>query len=296
VKPGGTQRRASSARVATARVGAAVGGGRRVAGKGGRATSKTRGAREDAGDAPITRAREGDVVRLVLGPAGGTPRLGPRAHASLREAAWEIDHDDSVRAVLVESAGRDFCAGDGAGAPGPGREPDGVAAIASLRVPTIALLHGAVLDEGLELALACDLRVCADDATLGLGQIARGALPSRGGTQRLPRLVGRARALRMLLLGERLSPSEALAAGLVERVVRRARLRAAGDDLAARIAARGPVAQRLAKEAASAALDLPLSEGLRLEGDLYVLLQTTGDRAEGIASFREGRRPSFSGK
>ena len=258
-------------------------GGRREAGRAGPA------------DVEIRRSREGDVVRLFLGPAGRSPRLGPRAHASLCEAAREIDHDDSVRAVVVESLGRDFCAGDGPGAPGPGREPDGVAAIAALRVPTLALLHGAVLDEGLELALACDLRVCASDAELGLGQVARGVLPHRGGTQRLPRLVGRARALRMLLLGDRTSAAQALAARLVEQVVPRRRLRAAGTALAFRIAERGPVAQRLAKEAAAAALDLPLAEGLRLEGDLYVLLQTTADRAEGIASFRERRRPSFSG-
>lgn len=259
----------------------------------GRATVRRRA---DAADVEIVRSRNLDVVRISLGPAGAVPRLGPRAHASLRAAATEIDHDDSVRAVLLDSLGRDFCVGDAPGAPGPGREPDGVAAIASLRVPTVALLHGAVLDEGLELALACDLRVCASDASLALGQVARGLLPSRGGTQRLPRLVGRARALRMLLLGEPVDAAQALGAGLVEEVVPRRRLRAVGDALAGRIAERGPLAQRLAKEASLAALDLPLAEGLRLEGDLYVLLQTTGDRAEGISSFRERRKPSFSGK
>lgn len=283
--PVATGRGASATRVRIRVAAAAPGAG---------ATGRAAGPR--AGDAEVERSREGDVVTVVLGPPGGTPRLGPRAHASLGEAAREIDHDDSVRAVILVSAGADFCAGDGPGAPGPGREPDGVAAISSLRVPTVALLHGAVLDEGLELALACDLRVCAEGAILGLGQLLHGAIPSRGGTQRLPRLVGRSRALRMLLLGERISARDALASGLVEQVVSRRRLRAAGEDLAARIAARGPVAQRFAKEAASAALDLPLAEGLRLEGDLYVLLQTTLDRAEGIASFRERRRPTFSGR
>jgi enoyl-CoA hydratase/carnithine racemase len=123
--------------------------------------------------------------------------------------------------------------------------------------------------------------------------VTRGELPSHGATQRLPRLVGKGRALAMLLLGEPLRARAALDAGLVQRIVPAAELWRTGARLAAQMAERGPIAQRLAKEALHAALDVPLAEGLRLEGDLYTLLQSTADRDEGIASFREKRRPVF---
>ncbi len=197
--------------------------------------------------------------------------------------------------MLLASRGRAFCRGDAPAAGEVAAGRDGVAAVASLRVPVVALVHGDALDAGFELALACDLMLCAPQARLGLTQIRRGDMPARGGTQRLPRWVGRARALRMILLGEMVGGREAAALGLAHQVVAYRRLRAAGLELARHLAARGPIAQRLAKEALRAAHDLPLAEGLRLEGDLYVLLQSTRDRDEGIASFREKRRPVFAG-
>jgi enoyl-CoA hydratase/carnithine racemase len=129
-----------------------------------------------------------------------------------------------------------------------------------------------------------------------LTQVARGRLPGRGGTQRLPRLVGTARAMRMMLLAEVVGARAALAVGLVHEMIPARRLRAAGRSLARALATRGPIALRLAKEAIRAAHDLPLAEGLRLEGDLYVLLQSTRDRDEGVRSFREKRMPKFSGR
>jgi enoyl-CoA hydratase/carnithine racemase len=157
-------------------------------------------------------------------------------------------------------------------------------------------LHGAVLDEGLELALACDLRIAAEGTRLGLTQLSRGELPSHGGTQRLPRMVGPAVAARMVLLGEVLTARRAQASGLVAEVVARNLLRRRGGLRARELAARGPAAQRLAKEALRSAGDLPLAEGLRLEGDLYVLLQSTKDRDEGLASFRAKRQPRYQGR
>jgi enoyl-CoA hydratase/carnithine racemase len=213
-------------------------------------------------------------------------------HAELAAAADEVDHDEAVRAVVLSARGRDFCCGGVASAAGV----DGIAAVASIRAPVIALVQGRVLDEGFELALACDLRIVSTDARLGLTQLADGRLPVHGGTQRLSRVVGYAHALHMILLGETVGARRAVGLGLAVRAVERARLAAEGRRLADAVAERGPIAQRLGKEALRAAGDLPLAEGLRLEGDLYVLLQSTRDRDEGIASFRERRRPRFRGR
>ena len=239
-------------------------------------------------------------IAYVLLPAyRGETRLTPDLHAAVAAAAAEIDLDESVRVVVVRSAGRAFCVGmPGRTDSGPLRRAgaDAVAAIASLRVPVLALLHGDAIDEGLELAMACDLRIAVPRARLGLTQVARGELPAHGGTQRLLRLVGSARALWMLLLGEPLSGADAERAGLLHAVVPPSRIEATGRRLSAALASRAPIAQRFAKEALRAAHDLPLAEGLRLEGDLYVLLQGTADRDEGIASFHEKRVPTFTGR
>jgi enoyl-CoA hydratase/carnithine racemase len=214
-----------------------------------------------------------------------------------------LQHDEDLRAVVVLLRGLVAASGRGASRGRNAAERcerasnvDGVAAIASLRVPVIAALRGAIADESLELALACDLRVAAADARLSLAQVRGGELPVHGGTQRLPRIVGRGPALRMLLLGEPFGARAAERLGLVSQVVEPSGVKEAALALARRLAERGPIAQRLAKEALAAAFDLPLAEGLRLEGDLYVLLQTTRDRDEGIASFRDERAPVFRGR
>jgi enoyl-CoA hydratase/carnithine racemase len=228
------------------------------------------------------------VATLEMRLEGGF--LGADVQASLADAVEEIRLSDETRVVVLRSRGRDFCVG------GDGDGPrDGIAALASVRVPVIASLHGKVLDEGLELALACDFRLAAAGTRLGLTQLSRGVLPSHGGTQRLPRLVGRGQATRMLLLSEVLSARQAVKDGLIHEVHDAARLSRKVAALGRSMAARSPVAQKLAKEALLAAGDLSLAEGLRLEGDLYVLSQSTEDRAEGLAAFREKRRPKFSG-
>lgn len=237
-------------------------------------------------------ARAHGVVTLTI--RAGDEGLSFALHAALAEAAAAIDLDDDTRVVVLRARGRAFCRG-GAATDAAG-VPDGVAAIAALRVPVLALLQGDATDEGFELALACDLRVAAPTARLGTTQLAAGRLPRHGGTQRLPRLVGKGRALAMLLTGERMTARAARDAGLVARVCPAGELWRSGARLAAEMASRAPIAQRLAKEALHAASDLPLAEGLRLEGDLYVLLQSTADRDEGIASFRERRRPVFRGR
>jgi enoyl-CoA hydratase/carnithine racemase len=162
--------------------------------------------------------------------------------------------------------------------------------------PIIAAVNGFALGGGLELALACDIRVAALGATLGLTEINLAIIPGGGGTQRLPRLVGRGKALEMILTGARIPADEALRIGLVERVVPTGEALKAATELARAIAAKAPVALRYAKEAVVKGLELPLADGLRLEGDLSTLLRTTEDRVEGAKAFLEKRAPRWTGR
>ena len=162
--------------------------------------------------------------------------------------------------------------------------------------PIIAAIRGFALGGGLELALACDIRIASDDAQLGLTEVNLAIIPGGGGTQRLPRLVGRGKALEMILTGARLPAAEALRIGLVERVVPAADVLANALELARALAAQAPVALRYAKEAVVKGLELPLADGLRLEGDLSTLLRTTEDRLEGARAFLEKRRPRWQGQ
>jgi enoyl-CoA hydratase len=161
--------------------------------------------------------------------------------------------------------------------------------------PSVAAIRGYAFGGGLELALACDIRIAGDDARLGLTEVDLAIIPGGGGTQRLPRLVGRGKALEMILTGARIDAREALRIGLVERVVPAAEVKAAGLELARTLAAKAPVALRYAKEAVVKGLELPLADGLRLENDLATLLRTTEDRIEGAKAFLEKRKPRFTG-
>ena len=162
--------------------------------------------------------------------------------------------------------------------------------------PIIGAIRGYALGGGLELALACDIRIASEDAQLGLTEVNLAIIPGGGGTQRLPRLVGRGRALEMILTGARIDAREAWRIGLVERVVPAADVLASARELARTLAEKAPVALRYAKEAVVKGLELPLADGLRLENDLATLLRTTEDRVEGAKAFLEKRKPRFTGK
>jgi enoyl-CoA hydratase/carnithine racemase len=239
----------------------------------------------------------GGVAWVTLARPATQNRLDEELMCGLTEACDAVEHDDAVRAVVLAGAGHHFCAGlpRGMGWP-PASWPDAIAAVAGVGKPVVACLEGTVGGWGVALALACDIRLAATTALLRLDEVPRGRLPGGGVTQRLPRVVGPSRALAMLLLGEPVATRTALAWGLVSQVVPPSRLRAAAAAVARDLAARGPLAQRLAKEAVVRALDLPLDEGMRLEHDLYVLLQTTADRREGVQSFLERRTPRYEGR
>ncbi|WP_456448152.1 enoyl-CoA hydratase/isomerase family protein [Oceanithermus sp.] len=166
--------------------------------------------------------------------------------------------------------------------------------IAALPVPTIAAINGYALGGGLELALACDLRVAAKQAKLGLPEVGLGLIPGFGGTQRLPRLVGVGRAFDLILTGRHVPAEEALALGLVNRVADDAV--AAARELAGQIMKNSPVALALAKEAVARGADVPLPEALEIEADLFGMTVTTHDMREGTAAFLEKRAPEFRGE
>jgi enoyl-CoA hydratase/carnithine racemase len=170
-----------------------------------------------------------------------------------------------------------------------------VAAVAALPMPVLAVLDGPVEGEALELALACDLRLASQGATFAMPQLQENRLPSCGGSQRLPRLVGLSAAW-ALFLGQRWDAERALALGLVSEVVPSAELDAEASRWAALLAERAPIAARMLKDTVRRGLDVPLEQGLLIEEDAYLLLQTTEDRKEGIRAFLQKRKPRFEGR
>jgi enoyl-CoA hydratase/carnithine racemase len=164
------------------------------------------------------------------------------------------------------------------------------------RTPVVAAIHGYCLGGGLELAMACDVRIAADDAQLGQPEIKLGLIPGGGGTQRLPRLIGHGRALLLNLTGDPISGAQAYEWGLVERVVARAELEGAALELARTLAQRSPHAMGVIKELASETRDLPIAEGLRREAQAFMRCLGSEDGAEGVVAFLEKRAPSFTGR
>ena len=168
--------------------------------------------------------------------------------------------------------------------------------IAKLDRPVIAAISGNAIGQGLELALACDIRIASETSCFGMSDIKSGLIPWDGGTQRLSRLVGRGKALEIILTGEVIDAQEALRIGLVHKVVSRKDLMEVAVKIAQEMVSKGPIALRYAKEAIYKGMDMTLEQGLRLEADLYLLIHTTKDRTEGIQAFREKRKPEFEGK
>jgi enoyl-CoA hydratase len=209
----------------------------------------------------------------------------------LIELAEEVEDDASALMLAIRGAGGCFCAGFDDDV-----DPTVVESIAVLSKPTLAIIDGVAADEGMELALATDLRAAARSARFTMGQLGRGQMPRFGGTQRLPRLIGAAHALRMLLTGAAVDGGEAMRLGLVNYAAPGgAALDRVAGEVTRAINSRGPIAARLAKEAVRKGYDLTLDQGIRLEEDLYALLQTTADRAEGVRAFLDKRKPLFRG-
>ncbi len=245
----------------------------------------------------LTWRKEGPcaVVR-VQGDASGAGWTA-RVANELEDLSAEINWDEDTRVVVLAYPGNAFQSGVADG--GPWGEPDPgsvVAPVAQIRQPVIAAVEGDAMGLGLELALACDIRLATEGAHFGLPQVAEGLIPSAGGTQRLPRLIGQSRALDMILTGKTVDSAEALRIGLVNRVVPATRLMEVATGLAQEMGARSPLSMSYVKEALYGGLDMTIDQGMRLELDLYLLLFSTQDRIEGITAFNEKRKPEFQGR
>jgi enoyl-CoA hydratase/carnithine racemase len=255
----------------------------------------------------------GEFVRIDTEGGVATIRIDrPPANAlarpvslELSEAAATVAGDEAVRAVVIWGGERIFAAGaDIRKMVGYG--PDEIASdvgaleqacrdLEAIPKVTIAAINGFALGGGLEVALSCDVRFIAEDARLGLPEIKLGIIPGSGGTQRLPRLVGLAKARHLILTGRQVDAAEALAIGLVDRLAAPDEVyRVAVDE--ARTFAAGPLLAYAAAKRAMAAADHPLEEGLRVEREAFVALFATRDQEEGMRAFLEKREPKFEGR
>jgi len=243
----------------------------------------------------VIYTKKDHVAYITLNRPEAGNRINLKLAQELEDICRQINQDDDVYVVTVTGAGEAFCSfGEGELGALPPCHP--AAVIASIDRPVIAAINGDALGQGLELALSCDIRLASDKASFGFPQVAQGLIPFDGGTQRLPRIVGRGKALELILTAETITAQEAVEIGLVNKVVGAANLAAEAEALARTIAGKGPIALRYIKEAVKKGLDLTLEQGLHLEADLYFLLHTTADRTEGITAFIKKRPPKFKGK
>jgi enoyl-CoA hydratase len=222
----------------------------------------------------------------------------------LVDALRRLDEDGDIGCVVVAGNERAFAAGAditelAEGTPislYAGRRIDQWDAIRSIRTPLVAAVSGYCLGGGCELAMACDLIVASESAQFGQPEINLGVIPGAGGTQRLTRAVGKAVAMDMILTGRMLSAAEAHAHGLVARVVAREAWLDEAKRVAREIAAKSPVAARLATEAVDKAFEAPLSVGLEFERRAFYLARASEDATEGLTAFTEKRKPEFRGR
>ncbi|MFC1932488.1 enoyl-CoA hydratase/isomerase family protein [Chloroflexota bacterium] len=252
------------------------------------------------------------IANITLNRPEADNTINQQLAQELEDICYKINQDDNIYVVVITGAGdRAFCGGselerliqaDNTAEVSSAKLKDlstkcnAAAAIASIDRPVIAAINGAALGQGLELALSCDIRLASHQARFGLPQVASGLIPMGGGTQRLPRLIGRGKALELILTAETMGTEEAREIGLVSQVVPRENLTSEVETLAQTIASKAPIALRYIKEAVNKGMDLTLEQGLRLEADLYFLLHTTADRTEGIKAFLEKRLPQFKGQ
>ena len=243
----------------------------------------------------VIYTKKDHIAHIALNRPEAGNSINLKLAQELGDICRQINQDEDIYVVVLTGAGdKAFC--KGSQPEKSGTIYSAATAIASIDRPVIAAINGDALGQGLELALSCDIRLASDKANFGFPQVAQGLIPFDGGTQRLPRIVGRGKALELILTAETITAQEAVEIGLVSKVVGGANLAAEAEALARTIAGKGPIALRYIKEAVNKGLDLTLEQGLHLEADLYFLLHTTADRTEGITAFIKKRPPKFKGK
>jgi len=247
------------------------------------------------------------IAHLVLNREKGKNSFSAKFLGSFCAAISQLHGDDSLRCLVIRSnVANVFCAGadlkERATMPEDKVEGfvaslrDAFTAVENLPCPTIAAIEGVALGGGLELAMACDLRVAGEKALLGLPETSLAIIPGAGGTQRLSRIVGVAKAKELTFLSKRLPARVAADIGLVTECVASGAAAERAQELAVSIASAGPIAQRAAKEAISRGANLPMAEALRVERECYGRVVNTHDRKEGLAAFVEKRPPHYLGK
>ena len=257
--------------------------------------------------AKVTHKREEDGVELIVLKNPPVNALSTAVLNELDEHVRAIENDRSCRSVILTGDGQYFSAGadlkelatlDIANAPEIVRRVHGLfGRIAGLPMPVVAAINGLALGGGLELALACDLRIAGESAKLGSPEVNYGLRPAYGGTQRLPRLIGPAKAKELIFTGSMISAAEALRIGLVNKTVPAGQELRAARDLAHTIAQRAPRAVQAAKKAITEGLASSLSEGLESEAKSFEReILVSQDLGEGIQAFIEHRPPKFKGE
>ena len=251
--------------------------------------------------------REGAVAIVTINRPKVLNALNARTLDELRRVVLDLEHDDGVRVVIVTGAGeKSFVAGADINelavqTPTGGRElalagQHALDTIESMGKPVIAAINGYALGGGCELAMACTLRLAADTAKLGQPEINLGIIPGYAGTQRLSRLVGKGKAMELILSGAPIGASEAERIGLVNRVVPAAELMTEARQLAGQLAASAPIAMRYIINAINKGLEMPFAEASVFEATLFGLIASTDDMREGTRAFLEKRKAEFKGK
>jgi enoyl-CoA hydratase/carnithine racemase len=250
--------------------------------------------------------RDGAVAVLTVNRPKVLNALNTQTLDELRRAILELKLDEAVRAVVLTGAGdKSFIAGADINelavqSPTGGREhairgQHVLDLIEQMGKPVIAAINGYALGGGCEVAMACTIRIAADTAKLGQPEVNLGIIPGYAGTQRLARIVGKGRALELLLTGDQVSAQEAHRLGLVNRVVPAAELMAEAKKLAASLASKAPIAIRYILEAVHKGTEMPFAQAQIFEATLFGLVSSTDDMREGTAAFLEKRKPAFKG-
>jgi methylglutaconyl-CoA hydratase len=255
----------------------------------------------------IVVEHRGSTVWVTLNRPDARNALSRAMNVELQELASALEDREDVHAIVITGAGdKVFCAGadlkERRGVPAAETGPylnaiaGAISGFADARTPTICAMNGSAYGGGLELAVACDFRIIVEGAEVGLTEVKLGIMPGAGGTQRLPRLIGEARAKELILLGRRIPAARAFEIGLVHQVVPRAGLQAAVEAMLAELASCAPLSVRCAKAAIERGHGTPITEGLGIERECYDTTLFSHDRDEGLAAFAEGRPPRWLGR